>query len=201
MRIIGITGGIGTGKSTVSRYLRDRGYDVVDADGIAKELASDPSVLAEIRDYFGDEVITSDGILDRKRMASLVFSDLGKKEMLESIITSRVIQKTAGIIEDYREGRLSPAKNDTVFLDAPTLFETGADRICDEIWLVTCSLETRLERAAKRDASTREDLEARIAAQMPESEKAARSDEVIYNDGSKEELSDKIDQLLSRLEI
>ncbi len=201
MRIIGITGGIGTGKSTVSRYLRDRGYDVVDADGIAKELASDPSVLAEIRDYFGDDVITSDGILDRKRMASLVFSDFGKKEMLESIITSRVIQKTAGIIEDYREGRLSPAKNDTVFLDAPTLFETGADRICDEIWLVTCSLETRLERAAKRDASTREDLEARIAAQMPESEKAARSDEVIYNDGSKEELSDKIDQLLSRLEI
>lgn len=201
MRIIGITGGIGTGKSTVSRYLRDRGYDVVDADGIAKELASDPSVLAEIRDYFGDGVITSDGILDRKRMASLVFSDLGKKEMLESIITSRVIQKTAGIIENYREGRLSPAKNDTVFLDAPTLFETGADRICDEIWLVTCSLETRMERAAKRDASTREDLEARIAAQMPESEKAARSDEVIYNDGSKEELSDKIDQLLSRLEI
>ncbi len=201
MRIIGITGGIGTGKSTVSRYLRDGGYDVVDADGIAKELASDPSVLAEIRDYFGDDVITPDGILDRKRMASLVFSDLGKKEMLESIITSRVIQKTAGIIEDYREGRLSPAKNDTVFLDAPTLFETGADRICDEIWLVTCSLETRMERAAKRDASTREDLEARIAAQMPEIEKAARSDEVIYNDGSKEELSDKIDQLLSRLEI
>ena len=197
MRIIGITGGIGSGKSTASRHIRELGYDVIDADGIAKELAEDPSVLSEIRDFFGDSVIGDNGVLDRRRMAKIVFSDIRKRELLESIITSRVIARVGEIIEDYRSGKLKASRDDTVFLDAPTLFETGADRLVDEVWLITCDMETRLERAALRDTATREELEARIASQMPEDEKADKADLVICNNGSREEMYKVIDDNLS----
>ena len=196
MRIIGITGGIGTGKSTVSAYLKQLGYDVIDADGIARDLAGDPAVLTEIRDFFGDSVIADDGSLDRKKMAELVFSDLQKREMLESIITSRVIKKVSELIDDYRNGIKLAPKDKTVFLDAPTLFETGADRLVDEIWLVTCDMETRLERAGLRDDATRDKIEARIASQMSEDEKSERADVVIHNDGTKEELFRSIESML-----
>lgn len=196
MRIIGITGGIGTGKSTASRYLRELGYDVIDADDIARELASDSRVINEIRDYFGDEMIKDDGTLDRKRMADVVFSDLHRREMLESIITSRVIEEVAARISDFRSGQKNAMRGDTVFLDAPTLFETGADRLVDEVWLVTCDLEKRLDRTAVRDSAQRDELEARIAAQMSEDEKAERADLVFYNNGTREELRSAIDDAL-----
>ena len=196
MRIIGITGGIGTGKSTVSSYLKDLGYDVIDADGIARELAEDPGVLAEIRDFFGDCVLEEDGSLDRKKMAEIVFSDVRKREMLESIITSRVIKRVSKLICDYRTGRRHAGKDEMVFLDAPTLFETGADRLVDEVWLVTCDMETRLKRAGYRDDASREKIEARIASQMSEDEKSDRADVVINNDGTKEELYQVIDSLI-----
>ena len=197
MRIIGITGGIGSGKSTVSKYLRERGYDVIDADEIARSLADDEHVLSEIRDYFGDDVIGKDGTLDRKRMAQIVFSDVRKKEMLESIITSRVIAEVSRIIGNYRSGAKQAPLGNLVFLDAPTLFETGADRLVEEVWLVTCDMKLRLERAARRDQDSKENLEARIAAQMPDDDKAEMADVVIFNNGSKEELYRTIDNLLN----
>lgn len=196
MRIIGITGGIGSGKSTASAYIRGLGYDVIDADELAKEFASDPDVLDEIRDFFGDDVIAADGSLDRKRMAGIVFADIQKRELLENIITSKVIKTATELISDYREGRLKATKGDVVFLDAPTLFETGSDRLVDEVWLVTCDMEKRLERTEQRDGASREDLEARIAAQMSEDEKIERADVVIYNNGTMQELYDSIDSLL-----
>lgn len=201
MRIIGLTGGIGTGKSTVSSYLKSLGFDVIDADGIARELAGEPSVLAEIRDFFGDEVFDDDGSLDRRKMAEIVFSDVRKRELLESIITSRVIKKVSDIIDDYRAGRIAASKKDIVFLDAPTLFETGADRLVDEVWLVTCDMETRLERAELRDDTSREKIEARIASQMSEDDKAERSDEILLNNGKKEDLYKQIDKLIHRRKI
>ena len=198
MRFIGITGGIGTGKSTVSAYLRELGYDVIDADGIARDIAEDPGVLAEIRDFFGDSVIADDGSLDRNKMAEIVFSDLRKKELLESIITSRVIKTVGKLIDDYKAGRKNAAKVNTVFLDAPTLFETGADRLVDEVWLVTCDLKTRLERAGLRDETSRDKIEARIASQMSEDEKAEKANVMIRNCGTREELYHMIDRLLER---
>ena len=96
------------------------------------------------------------------------------------------------IIEDYREGRLHAANEDIVFLDAPTLFETGADRLTDEVWLVTCDIKTRLERASLRDSASVEELKRRIASQMPEDEKSEKADVIIVNDGDKEELFGKI---------
>ena len=195
MRIIGITGGIGSGKSTVSGYIRDLGYDVIDADGIARELADDAEVLTEIRDFFGGEVFSSDGSLDRKKMAELVFSDIRKRELLESIITSRVISNVGAILEEYRNGQ-KKTDRDIVFLDAPTLFETGADRLVDEVWVVLCDVEKRLERAGERDHATSDEIRSRIASQMPDDERAEKADEVIVNDGTIGELYAKIDKLL-----
>ena len=200
MKIVGITGGIGTGKSTASRYLRKLGYDVIDADGIARDMAGDEKVLSEIRDFFGDDVIGDDGSLDRKRMAEIVFSDIRKKELLESIITSRVIAKVGEITGGYRSGSVKPSKDDVVFLDAPTLLETGADRLVDEVWLVTCDMEVRLHRAAVRDGTSKEKVEARIAAQMSEDEKIDRADVVIYNNGTREELFKALDRNLKSMQ-
>ena len=195
MKVIGITGGIGAGKSSVSSYLEELGYDVIDADKIAKETAVDASVLEEIREKFGDSVLDPSGQLDRKRMAEVVFGNAEKKAELENIITRRVIERVESLINKYRTGELT-SKGEIVFLDAPTLFETGTDRLVDETWVVTCDLNTRLDRASKRDEASRAAIEARIASQMPEEEKKARSDEIIYNDGTIEELKAEIDKLL-----
>ncbi len=195
MRIIGITGGIGSGKTTASSYVKSLGYTVIDADQIAGDLASDKGVLAEIRDMFGEDVIDPDGKLDRKRMAEIVFSNAEKKELLENIITSRVIMECARRIEDLRSGRVCTDK-DAAFLDAPLLFETGADRLVDEIWNISCSIDNRLGRAGARDHATSEEIEARIASQMPDDEREDRADVVIDNDGTLDDLYEKIDSLL-----
>ena len=195
MKVIGVTGGIGSGKSTVTSYIESLGYSVIDADQIAHDIAKQKEVLSEIEKEFGPEIIGEDGQLDRKAMADIVFSNARKKELIEAIITKRVIERVKEFIDLYREGTLY-AKDDIVFLDAPTLFETGSDSLTDEVWAVTCDLRKRLERAVKRDGSIADDIEARIAAQIPESDIIERSDVVIVNDGSQEELYTKIDMLL-----
>lgn len=198
MKVIGITGGIGSGKSTVTSYIEGLGYSVIDADSIAHDVAKQKEVLDEIAARFGDSVLASDGQLDRKAMAEIVFSNSEKKALLESIITKRVIDRVEEFIELYKDGTLY-AKDDVVFLDAPTLFETGSDRLTDEIWMVTCGLEKRLERAVLRDSSNARDVEARIAAQIPEEEMKDRADIVISNDGSIEDLKATVDGLLGGL--
>lgn len=196
MRVIGITGGIGSGKSTVSGYIRSLGYDIVDADEIAGDMARDAEVLDEIRDFFGNGVFFEDGSLNRKRMSEIVFSDISKREMLENIITSRVISRVAFILSEYRNGRMDTEK-DTVFLDAPTLLETGADRLVDEVWVVLCDIEKRTERARKRDNATADEIESRIASQMSDDERADKADEIILNNGSVEDLYRRIDYLIA----
>jgi len=194
MRVIGITGGIGSGKSTVSGILREMGYEVADADDIAREITKDSDVLQEIGETFGPDLVAG-GNLDRKRMADVVFSDIHKKELLEQIITRRVIEKVAQLIDEHRNG-MTDYKNGILFIDAPTLFETGADRLVDEVWLVTCDAAARISRAAKRDDIMASKIEDRIASQMPEDEKAEKSDVIIDNNGSLKDLRDKVESLL-----
>ena len=194
MRVIGITGGIGSGKSTVSGILHEMGYEVADADDIAREITKDSDVLQEIGETFGPDLVAG-GNLDRKRMADVVFSDIHKRELLEQIITRRVVEKVAQLIDEHRSG-LTDYKDGILFIDAPTLFETGADRLVDEVWLVTCDASTRISSAAKRDEILASKIEDRIASQMPEDEKAEKSDVIIDNNGSLEELRKKVESLL-----
>lgn len=196
MKIIGLTGGIGTGKSTVSAYLAQKGCKIIDADLISHQMTEAGSpCLAEIRDAFGEEVFLRDGNLDRKKVGRLVFADATKKETLEQIITRRVIEKTLRILQDCRA-----QQEDLVVLDAPLLFECGMQRYTDETWLVVCRTETRLRRIAARDGLAEEDIQKRIANQMSTEQKEKLADYIIDNSRDLAWLYAQIDTLLAKSE-
>ena len=196
MKIIGLTGGIGTGKSTVSAYLAQKGCKIIDADLISHQMTEAGSpCLAEIRDAFGEEVFLRDGNLDRKKVGRLVFADATKKKTLEQIITRRVIEKTLRILQDCR------ARQETlVVLDAPLLFECGMQHYTDETWLVVCRTETRLRRIAARDGLAEEDIQKRIANQMSTEQKEKLADYIIDNSRDLAWLYAQIDTLLAKSE-
>lgn len=196
MKIIGLTGGIGTGKSTVSAYLAQKGCKIIDADLISHQMTEAGSpCLAEIRDAFGEDVFLRDGNLDRKKVGRLVFADATKKKTLEQIITRRVIEKTLRILQDCRA-----QQEDLVVLDAPLLFECGMQRYTDETWLVVCRTETRLRRIAARDGLAEEDIQKRIANQMPTEQKEKLADYIIDNSRDLAWLYAQIDTLLAKSE-
>ena len=196
MKIIGLTGGIGTGKSTVSAYLAQKGCKIIDADLISHQMTEAGSpCLAEIRDAFGEDVFLRDGNLDRKKVGRLVFADATKKETLEQIITRRVIEKTLRILQDCRA-----QQEDLVVLDAPLLFECGMQRYTDETWLVVCRTETRLRRIAARDGLAEEDIQKRIANQMSTEQKEKLADYIIDNSRDLAWLYAQIDTLLAKSE-
>ena len=196
MKIIGLTGGIGTGKSTVSAYLAQKGCKIIDADLISHQMTDAGSpCLAEIKDAFGEDVFLRDGNLDRKKVGRLVFADAEKKKTLEQIITRRVIEKTLRILQDCR------ARQETlVVLDAPLLFECGMQRYTDETWLVVCRTETRLRRIAARDGLAEEDIQKRIANQMSTEQKEKLADYIIDNSRDLAWLYAQIDTLLAKSE-
>ena len=196
MKIIGLTGGIGTGKSTVSAYLAQKGCKIIDADLISHQMTEAGSpCLAEIKAAFGEEVFLRDGNLDRKKVGRLVFADAEKKETLEQIITRRVIEKTLRILQDCRA-----QQEDLVVLDAPLLFECGMQRYTDETWLVVCRTETRLRRIAARDGLAEEDIQKRIANQMSTEQKEKLADYIIDNSRDLAWLYAQIDTLLAKSE-
>ena len=196
MKIIGLTGGIGTGKSTVSAYLAQEGCKIIDADLISHQMTEAGSpCLAEIRDAFGEDVFLRDGNLDRKKVGRLVFADATKKKTLEQIITRRVIEKTLQILQDCRA-----QQEDLVVLDAPLLFECGMQRYTDETWLVVCRTETRLRRIAARDGLAEEDIQKRIANQMSTEQKEKLADYIIDNSRDLAWLYAQIDTLLAKSE-
>lgn len=196
MKIIGLTGGIGTGKSTVSAYLAQKGCKIIDADLISHQMTEAGSpCLAEIKDAFGEDVFLRDGNLDRKKVGRLVFADATKKKTLEQIITRRVIEKTLRILQDCRA-----QQEDLVVLDAPLLFECGMQRYTDETWLVVCRTETRLRRIAARDGLAEEDIQKRIANQMSTEQKEKLADYIIDNSRDLAWLYAQVDTLLAKSE-
>ena len=195
MKRIGITGGMGAGKSEATRHLRGKGYTVIDADEAAREAAvpGEPAML-RLREEIGDGVFLEDGNLDRQALAKLMFYDsivlMTVNEIFHRDIWER-IEKHAKECEGRGE--------QVVFLAVPLLFESGMDWGLDDTWLVTADEGTRIGRAMKRDGLTEEDARARTQSQMPEDEKRALAGVVIENDGTRAELCARIDGLLSVL--
>ena len=188
MKVIGLTGGSGSGKTTAAGFIREMGIKVVDADSIARDITVKGSpAIGRLVDAFGSGILLSDGNLDRKSMADRIFSDPKSRAILESIVTEGVIEKIKSVIEEERAAGIP-----VLVIDAPTLFETGADALCDKVWLVTASEAVRLKRLSKRDGISEKSLKARINGQLSEEEKASRSDVVIENDGTAEELKEKV---------
>ena len=190
MRVIGLTGGIGTGKSTVSKYLASRGFEIIDADLIARQIVQPGSpLLDEIGRVFGAQFILPDGSLDRKALGAYVFQDSHRKKQLDDIMMGRIVST---IRERIRAAECN------VIVDAPLLFEVGLDADVEAVWLVDAADEVRIKRVCARDNIPAQQVSDRIKNQMPQSEKAAKSDEVIDNSGSEEELYQRIDRLIDK---
>lgn len=193
--IIGLTGGIGSGKSETARHLMSLGAVHVDADAISRSLtAPGGEALEPIREVFGDGVFFEDGTLDRRALGEMVFNDVAARRALEGIIHPRVQRATMEAVDKAREDGA-----DAVLLDVPLLFETGMDALCDVNWLITADREQRIQRVMARDGLTREAVEARINSQMSDEEKAARATKVIKNDQSVEKLKSELTGLYNQL--
>lgn len=185
MKVIALTGGIGSGKSRVARLLGELGAAVISADEIAREVTA-PGTPAHraVVEAFGPEVLLADGSLDRRALAARVFADEEARRRLEAITHPEIRREMARRLEALRSGSPPPP---AAVLEIPLLFETGRQHEFDEVWVVWAPREARISRVMARDGVRREDVEARMRAQLPLEEKVKLADVVIDNGGGWEE--------------
>ncbi len=195
VRIIGITGGIASGKSTVTEFLRQQGYQVIDADQVVHELQEPGGRLYQaLLSTFGPAILQEDGRLDRPKLGAMIF---GNPELLAQ---SSQIQNQ--IIREDLAGRrdLLAETEDIFFMDLPLLFELQYEDWFDQIWLVDVTVETQLSRLMTRNTLSQEEAEKRIAAQLSLREKRKRADVLIDNNGSLEATRQQVIDALQKLE-
>lgn len=195
VRIIGITGGIASGKSTVTEFLRQQGYKVIDADQVVHELQEPGERLYQaLLSTFGPAILQEDGRLDRPKLGAMIF---GNPDLL-----AQSSQLQNEIIREELAGRrdLLAEMEDIFFMDLPLLFELQYEDWFDQIWLVDVTEETQLSRLMSRNALSQEEAEKRIAAQLSLREKRKRADVLIDNNGSLEETRQQIRNALQKLE-
>ena len=193
MTTVGLTGGIGSGKSTVSRQLADRGAVVIDYDLLARE-AVEPGTpgLAAIVERFGPEVLAADGALDRPALGAVVFADESARRDLEAI--------THPAIRDLAAQRVADAPADAVVVhDHPLLVEMGMAALCDVVVVVDVPAEVQVERLVRDRGMSESDARARLAAQSSREDRLAAADVVLDNTGSLEDLRAAVDVLWTRL--
>lgn len=190
-KIIGITGGIASGKSTVSSYLRELGQIVIDADEVVHDLQKKGGALYQVLvGWLGIEILQADGELDRKKLAALLF---GSNERLakSADLQNPIIRKE---LEKRRDRALQD--NELVFLDIPLLYEQGYEDWCNQVWLIYVDRETQIQRLMARNQLTKEEAQLRISRQMPLEEKRNLADLVLKNTGDLETLKSQIKQLV-----
>ena len=188
MKIIGLTGGIATGKTTVARFMEQLGAVVIDADQLSRDVVAPGSLtLAKVAELFGPAVLAADGSLDRQAVRRLVFSDPPKRKQLEAILHPAIKVLSEQRLADAREHGAHVA----VYM-APLLIEAGATDRVNEVWVVTLRPEVQLERLMARDRCNREQAEQIIAVQMPLAEKEGYGVVVIDNSGSLEKTREQV---------
>lgn len=191
MFVLGITGSIGSGKSTVSKYFAEKEILVLDADQISRDVtAAEGAAIDEIEAEFGPKAILSDRSLNRAYMADVVFKDNRKLDQLSAIIHKQVFIVMDKVLEEQKK-----LKTKLVVLDVPIPVNKGFVDHCDQIWAVTCEDHIRLARLLDRGMS-KEDALRRIAVQMTNDEYAALGDHVIDNSGTTDELNEQIEKLI-----
>ena len=194
MRIWGLTGNIGAGKSTVARLLAARGVPVIDADQIAREVVQPGRpALKEIAQRF-PFAIAPDGTLDRKLLAARVFHDPAEREALNRIVHPRIAEEASA-----RMGALAGAGHPVAVYEAALIVENGLHRGLDGLIVVTAPEQALLARLRQRDAMTDEEARARLAAQLPAADKARHATFVIDNSGSEQALAAQVDRLLEKM--
>ncbi len=183
IRVIGLTGGIATGKSSVARFFSERGIPVIDADQLARDVVLPGSpALERITSLFGQDVLTHDGVLDRKRLGALIFADPEKRRLLEEILHPEIRK-----LSEERIALAAAEGHQRLIYMAPLLIEAGATDRVDDLWVVTVCPEIQLERLIKRDGISREQAERMVGSQMPLIEKERYGSVVIDNSGTEAE--------------
>lgn len=196
-KVIGVTGGIATGKSTFTKQLKNMGYKVIDADLIARNLMKKDNIsYKKVIEYFGEKILGDDGEVDRKALGSIVFSNPKLLKDLNSITHPFIFKEMKRQIEKNCD--------DIIFLDIPLLFEEynemlGYGIYFDEIWLVFVDRNTQIDRVMKRDSLTKEEAIKRVDSQMSIESKKKKGSKVIYNLESIDKLKVKIELLLKDL--
>ncbi|MDQ7794890.1 MAG: dephospho-CoA kinase [bacterium] len=177
MFIVGLTGGIASGKSTVARILRELGATVLDADLAAREVAVE--ALPELVEAFGEDVRGPGGSLDRARLATLIFTDPQARQRLNQITHPRILRRLAGEL-----GRLEREGVAIVVVEAALLVDAGLTGLVDEVWVVAADPDRQVARLAERDRLTGDEAAGRLEAQLPLAEKLRAAHVVIDNDGT-----------------
>jgi dephospho-CoA kinase len=192
--LVGLTGGIGSGKSTVSRMLEQRGAVVLDADALARDAVA-PGTPGHDRvvERFGANILAPGGAIDREALASVVFSDAAARRDLEAIVHPEVRRMFAEQCEAYQ------GTEQIVVFSAPLLVETGMHTAFDVLIVVSASVETQVERLMRDRAMREEQVRARIDAQLPLEDKAAAADILLDNEGTLEDLEGQVDRIWSDL--
>ena len=196
-QIIGITGGIASGKSSVSQYIRELGFTIVDAD-IASRAVVEPGEEAylQVVESFGDDILLEDGTIDRGKLGSIIFHDKDKRLILNGIVHPAVRawmrDQTAKAFERGEE---------TVFMDIPLLFESKLTFMVEKTLLVYVDEAVQLERLMARNSLSEEDAKARMASQMPLAEKKALADAVVDNNGKFEETKAQVRLILEKWNV
>lgn len=190
--IIGLTGGIASGKSTVSKMFGEMGAVIIDADIKAKEISQRDDVVNEMKNIFGSKILNKNGEIDRNKTKEIVFSDKEKLKMLNDLIHPKVI-------DEFKKIKENADKNDIIIFDIPLLFETGMDKMCDKIMLVFVDMNTQIKRMMERDNITEELAVKIINSQMSLEEKLKKSQIHIENNGTLENLRGKAEDIYRKL--
>jgi len=193
--VVGMTGPTGSGKSTVGRLLCEKGFKIIDADKVARRVTEKGSpTLSSLCSAFGEDILRPDGELDRPMLAKKAFADRQSLEKLNSITHPAIIDLIEREISSLRE-----SGETKIILDAPQLFEAGAEKMCDFVLSVLADKETRIERIKSRDNITDEQAQSRINAQKSDEFFVENSDFVIYNNSDIEALTPQVDLLISKI--
>lgn len=189
--VLGLTGGIASGKSSVSKFFLDLGAKIIDADLIAREVAEDKIILEAVCLEFGEKAVENNTI-NRKYIADIIFSNPEKREKLNSIMHPVIISKIKKEIEENRN-------NNLVIADIPLLYETGFETEVDKVAVVYIDKNTQIDRLINRDNLSEDKAVKRIESQMSLEEKASKADILINNTGTIDELKEKITKLYNKL--
>jgi len=196
MKVIGLTGGIGSGKSTVSQFMAELGAVILDADKIGHEaFKPDSGGWREVVAAFGRQILAPDGNIDRKKLGEIVFGNPESLSRLNQIMHPRMYDMVKAQLEEYRRQGMRVA-----VLEAPLLLEAGWTSLVDEVWVTTASESTVLKRLEGRTGLSQVESLARIRSQLPSAERARHADVVINTDCSLDELKSKVKELWQRLQ-
>lgn len=194
MYLIGLTGGMGSGKSTVADCLRSNGIPVIDADVIAHKIMNEESTLDKIHEIFGKNVFDKDGSLNKVKFSSVLFTNTVKRKKLNEFVHPKVWTEMMNETEKY-----VTKGSKVIFLDVPLLIESGWHTRVNETWLVKADYNERIARLRLRTNLSTEEIKKRIEIQMPESEKEEYADKIINNDGTIEETEKQVIEELQKI--